>query len=698
MMKKHFLISALLSATQAMAEPTGLHPLTPNELKRMQRELGMKKIKVIRPTPLGLSRVNSERKRRGLETLPFSSARAWGRDTETDDDLHNDFKSGGLTSDVSTSLYGRVLPSAVDNSTLSAFPSIGQQRWNSCVGWAMGYYQATHNNALTLGWSSKTDSTKKCSPKFLYTMINSGSDNGAYFSDAFNMLNRHGCISWSNFPEDSDFRAWNTNPDHWKAALSSKMYPVEYVYNMDTQSGIEQAKQLLTNGYVLTFGTYINSWVFTTIKANPFTGSNPLVGQQALLYVNGTNGSHAMTIVGYDDSAWVDINSNNQVDAGELGVFKIANSWGTSWRNSGFAYVPFDALKTTSAVTAGPTVGRQPAFQSRLIYHQPPRAAHGVSYTPRYLVKFTLNHVMRNQLSLQFGLSSSGANSPSFQITPFALMNKGGLYAFNGTTTATPATFIMDVSDLPFVSTGDNKVYVTLSDNTAGNAATITAFEILDLLSSTQTAATIYSPQAADAGATTVSAVHNPTVANQPPLASFTTNASSGVAPLVLNLDGLASIDNDGTITSYLWQFGDGSVGSAPTTTKTYTTPGTFTVVLTVTDDYGATSSTSKAITVMSSTTPPSGGDSTPPVVALTSPKNGERFTRYTSFTATATASDNVGVTKVNFYLNGFLKCTVTTPPYSCNMKMLKSTNLPVKASAFDAAGNTSSFSVSISN
>ncbi len=698
MMKRLYLISALLAATHANAGPTGLNPLTPKELKRMQKELGMKRVKEIRPTSLGLSRLNAQRVRRGLDILPFSTARSWGRDTVTEDDLQNDFQSSGTTTEVSAALYGGALPSSVDNSLLSAFPTIGQQRWNSCVGWAMGYYQASHNNGVVLNWNNKTETTKKCSPKFLYSMINNGADNGAYFSDAFNMLYKHGCISWSNFPEDSDYRGWNTNPDHWKAAIPSRMNTVQYVYNMDTQTGIDQAKQLLNNGYVLTYGTYINSWVFTTIKASPLASSNPLAGQQALLYVNGTNGSHAMTVVGYDDNAWVDINSNNIVDAGELGVFKIANSWGTSWKNGGFAYVPYDALKTTSAVSGGPSSGRLAAFQSRLVYHQPPRGTNGIAYAPKYLAKFTLNHAARNQLSLLFGWSGSGYSSPTSTVAPFALMNKGGAYAFNGSTTAMPSTFIMDITDLPFLTSGDNKIYLTLSDNTAGNAATVSSFEILDLVTSSQSAATMYSPQAADASATTVSVVHNAAVANQPPLASFTMNVSSGVAPLNVGLDGFSSTDADGTIASYTWNLGDGSTATGPTVSKTYSSAGTFSVVLTVTDNDGASSSTSKSVTVMSSTTTTPSGDFTAPVVILTAPANGAKISRYTSFTASATASDNVGVTKVNFYMNGFLKCTDTTAPYSCQMKMLKSANLPIKAVAFDAAGNSSSFTVTISN
>ena len=37
-----------------------------------------------------------------------------------------------------------------------------------------------------------------------------------------------------------------------------------------------------------------------------------------------------MTVLGYNDDIWVDINNNGIVDTGER-AFRIANSWGTGW-------------------------------------------------------------------------------------------------------------------------------------------------------------------------------------------------------------------------------------------------------------------------------------------------------------------------------------------------------------------------------
>ncbi|MES2525659.1 MAG: PKD domain-containing protein [Bdellovibrionota bacterium] len=666
-----------LLATPALAQKTGLKSTTKKELISMQKDLGMRRIRDVKPNALGLTRANAERKKRGLSSLQ-ETARAYGKETVVDQEL-NDF-SGGATPSGSDFFAG-VLPAQVDNSKLAAFPPIGNQTVNNCVGWAMGYYQQSHNLALTLGYANNTtDQTTKCSPKFLYNMINSGVDNGAYFSDAFMMLQKHGCISKADLPENSDFKSWDLNPDHWQNGISRRTNPVQYIYNVDTQAGLDQMKQILTIGYVLTYGTYINSWQYTTIKGGA------LAGQKVMHWMNGQNGGHAMTIVGYDDSAWVDINNNNIQDAGEMGAFKIANSWGTSWGISGYMWVAYDALKSVSAVSGGPSTGRVAAFQGKVAYHMVPRATAGNPYKPKYLAKFTVNHALRNQMSVKFGNSDMGYTTATNTFNPFALFNKGGAMAFNGTTTPVDGTFVIDVSDLPISTTAQNKVYLSLGDTTSGSAATLKSFILMDQVTSTQASAALAGPVSADGSTATVSLVHDPYNSNASPIANFTANNYSGAAPLYVAFDAASSYDPDGTILSYNWTFGDGSSASGAYVTHTYNA-GSYSATLTVTDDRGV--SNSKTVTISSqSVTPPPTGDTTVPVITLTSPANGASIKRFTYFTATASASDNVAVTKVNFYYRGSLKCTDTTAPYSCSIRMVNGSGQSVYARAYDAAGN----------
>jgi PKD repeat protein len=84
---------------------------------------------------------------------------------------------------------------------------------------------------------------------------------------------------------------------------------------------------------------------------------------------------------------------------------------------------------------------------------------------------------------------------------------------------------------------------------------------------------------------------------NQPPVASFTASPASGTAPLAVGVDASASTDPDGSIASYAWTFGDGSAATGVSSSHTYASAGTYTITLTVTDDRGATNSTTRSIT-----------------------------------------------------------------------------------------------------
>jgi PKD repeat protein len=84
--------------------------------------------------------------------------------------------------------------------------------------------------------------------------------------------------------------------------------------------------------------------------------------------------------------------------------------------------------------------------------------------------------------------------------------------------------------------------------------------------------------------------------ANQKPNASYNSTCTA----LACNFDGTGSIDPDGNIASYAWDFADGpgSTSTSATPSHTFTAPGTYQVALTVTDNQGATGVITKPITV----------------------------------------------------------------------------------------------------
>ncbi|MFN8105043.1 MAG: PKD domain-containing protein [Acidimicrobiia bacterium] len=101
-----------------------------------------------------------------------------------------------------------------------------------------------------------------------------------------------------------------------------------------------------------------------------------------------------------------------------------------------------------------------------------------------------------------------------------------------------------------------------------------------------------------DDGATATASQSIAVTVNAAPTASFTATPASGTAPLNVAVNASASSDIDGTIVNWAWDFGDSNTGSGVTASHSYTTPGTYTITLTVTDDLGGTGSTTHTVIV----------------------------------------------------------------------------------------------------
>lgn len=85
---------------------------------------------------------------------------------------------------------------------------------------------------------------------------------------------------------------------------------------------------------------------------------------------------------------------------------------------------------------------------------------------------------------------------------------------------------------------------------------------------------------------------------NAPPTASFTYSPPNPIAGSYVQFNASGSFDSDGSIVVHSWSFGDGTTGSGPVISHWFPSGGTFSVTLTVTDDDGATDSTTHVIQV----------------------------------------------------------------------------------------------------
>jgi PKD repeat protein len=189
------------------------------------------------------------------------------------------------------------------------------------------------------------------------------------------------------------------------------------------------------------------------------------------------------------------------------------------------------------------------------------------------------------------------------------------------------------------------------------------------------------------ATATKTSTVTISEAGNTPPIAGFEASCTASDCSFTSTSSDAAP----GTIVTYAWNFGDGSLSDLqnPTHGYTVTEPTDFTVTLTVTDNEGATGFTSQTVSVTPApNTPPTAAftsscnatictftntssDAAPGTIAtyawtfgdggisdVASPTHGYIVTATTNFTVTLTVTDNQGATGV-----ATQTVTVSPPP-----------------------------------
>jgi glucose/arabinose dehydrogenase len=197
---------------------------------------------------------------------------------------------------------------------------------------------------------------------------------------------------------------------------------------------------------------------------------------------------------------------------------------------------------------------------------------------------------------------------------------------------------------------------------------------------------------------TTYTATFSASGSNTPPSVSLTAPANGASAPVNTPVTVSATAnDADGTVTGV--EFFDGATAIATDTSSPYGIVWTPSVVGTrgltarATDNLGAvTVSTAVSFTV----DPPIGGDTDPPTATLTAPA--DQATNLTgALVLTATATDNVGVTGVQFQVDGEnLGAEDAAAPYEATLPATSAYTTGIHAlrvRARDAAGNLSPWS-----
>lgn len=250
------------------------------------------------------------------------------------------------------------LPAFVDNSTGNNgkyFPPIGDQgQIGSCLTWADKYYNKTY--MFNRYFDRAADETNIFSPKWGYA----------------NVEWLKGCITIDRCPI-TDFTDPNGMCGHeFYADCEADYMQVEMgttdanvymnsgmtledkdiVVDGVNSSDIAVIKKSLADGSILELGTYAYWFNYSTIDGSLNAENKKFTGESIIVACanksDADKGGHAMSIVGYDDNIGVDLNHNGKLEKGEMGAFKVANSWGAGWKNKGFVWMAYDSFNKVS--------------------------------------------------------------------------------------------------------------------------------------------------------------------------------------------------------------------------------------------------------------------------------------------------------------------------------------------------------------
>lgn len=176
-----------------------------------------------------------------------------------------------------------------------------------------------HKSNLSL---SVDRNTLRFSPLFLYAQerIQEGSftsDAGANSRTIFRVLAQMGCCLESEDVYDAANVFVLPTSAQVAEAGQFKIDAYHRILDVDT------AKTVLQTGYSFTVGTPL----FQQFESDEAAATGMIA-----MPTGSEIGGHEMHIVGCDDGKEV---------LGEVGAFEILNSWGSSWGDSGFAWMPY---------------------------------------------------------------------------------------------------------------------------------------------------------------------------------------------------------------------------------------------------------------------------------------------------------------------------------------------------------------------
>ncbi len=383
------------------------------------------------------------------------------------------------------------LPQEVDNSLSPYFPRIENQgSLGACVYWAQTYYQFTYTMNKAMGVVTTPENT--FSPSFTFNMGNGGKNGGGWDIDGFTLMQEIGNVPLSKVPyTEDDYLSWHPTEEVWREALNYRIKSYEYLNDVGTKietqvtstddPDLTKIKTCLANGEVLTFTTIINSLSVIRLKEHADAPENSkYLNEYVVKSRLGGGEAHRMTIVGYNDNIWSDLNDNGSIDKGEMGAFKVANSWGTDSHNKGFYWFSYDSLNRYTSVPNLSESDRYGAVKDIARIEVCPYGENSELY-----LRYTLNTCDRSQSNVYI-TATKGDKVYNYEAGPKRKFGmSGSKFSYDGTTDSNDGTMVYALDNVVPDITPDTlheyKWSIKFEDTTADSKVfTVKNCEIVD--------------------------------------------------------------------------------------------------------------------------------------------------------------------------------------------------------------------------
>jgi hypothetical protein len=190
----------------------------------------------------------------------------------------------------------------------------------SCVGWATAYAARTVLEAYATG---KDPNSIAFSPSFLYNQVAKPGCNGAYTSDALEIMATKGSLPWAKFDYDENSCSKKPNANQLSEAKQYKIIG----YNRLSKTGndydvsLEALKQNIAQGAPVILAMKVPE-SFNDLDKELWEPT-----KKDYKYIEFLGG-HAMCAIGYDDFKFG-------------GAVQIMNSWGRNWGSDGVFWMRY---------------------------------------------------------------------------------------------------------------------------------------------------------------------------------------------------------------------------------------------------------------------------------------------------------------------------------------------------------------------